>query len=323
MFDVYKPSGSVGAMTYPLILVGIVLTIALAFVYQFLLEWIPWIYASFLLTWGMGMAIGMISAFIVRIGHCRNLMIACLIGLLLATAGLGAKFGFQYLARVSAEAKFEAAANQLPDTALPELKKEIMKNVSFWQHLEERTDQGWQIGRGGMPVKGILVYLVWLIEAGMISFFGLTLPISAGSEPYSDKTNQWASEAQVVMTLPITDEEMVSKIQSATSVDDLLEIPIPKTDVSTKFAVYTVNSIPGQELEDAYLSVTLVAYSINSKGEQDTKETPLVKHAVLSSEKRVQLIENGELLQEALEEYRASGAADELDEVAEEQDEQQ
>jgi hypothetical protein len=54
MFQTYQPSGKIGALAWPLMLVGMALAIALAFVYQFLLAWIPLIYVNFLLTWGMG-----------------------------------------------------------------------------------------------------------------------------------------------------------------------------------------------------------------------------------------------------------------------------
>lgn len=285
---------------------ALLVTIAMAFIYQLLLEWIPFIYVSFLLTLALGTAIGMMTAFAVRSGHCRNVAIAGLIGVGLATAGLGAKFLFQYPMWVNNETSIYMTDNQIPETDREKIRSEIYEGVSFVDHLNLRTQQGWSIGRGGMPIQGIFVYAVWLIEAGMVFYFAWTLPVAEARKPYSEKTGQWASEAAVVMTLPITSDEMVSKIMQATDVDQLLEIPIPENDRSNRFAVYTVNSIPGQEMEDAYLSVTLLEYSVNNKGEQETKETPLVKHAILSSAKRQQLVDNADLLQEALADYRAS-----------------
>ena len=102
----------------------------------------------------------------------------------------------------------------------------------------------------------------------------------------------------------MTNEEMVRQIESATTVDGLLEIPIPKTDQSDRFAVYRVNSIQGQELEDAYLSVDLLELSLDKEGNQQAKTKSLVQHAVLSAEQRKQLVENASLLKEAMTEYR-------------------
>ncbi len=307
MFDVYKPSGGIGPLTYPLMIGGIVVAVALAFVYQLALEYIPLIYLCFLITGAMGMGLAMLASFIVNVGHCRNLMVAAIIGLVLATCGLGAKYWFQYQRIVKNQVAFEMDQPNVTEADREAVQKFVGENLTFMKHIEFRAATGWNVGRGGgAPVSGFLVYLVWLIEAGIIYYFALTIPVSAAGEPYSEKTSKWADEAENVMSLPVTEDEMVAKIKSASTVDELLEIPIPKTDMSNQFAMYTVNSIPGQELEDAYLTVELTTFSVNNKGEEVTTSESLVKHAVLSSEKRKQLVDNAELLQEALEDYRAS-----------------
>ncbi len=311
MFNVYQPSGAIGFKTLPLIIAGIFLTIVLAFVYQFLLEWIPLIYVNFLLTLGMGIGVGMIGSFVVKSGHCRNWLIAGLVGMIFFLSGLGAKYWFQYQ-RMTQELVGLWTEQIESDPNIPATEKESeldfrKQNFTFLMHIGVRVNQGWVVGKGnGAPLSGIFVYVIWLIEAGIIGYFAVTAPVATAKEPYSEKMIAWADEAQVVMTLPITDPEMVSKIESASSVDDLLEIPIPINDQSTQFAIYTVNSIPGEEFEDAYLSVDLITYSVNKKGEQETKTRSLVAHAVMSADKRKQLIENAELLQEAIAEYRAS-----------------
>jgi len=145
------------------------------------------------------------------------------------------------------------------------------------------------------------------------------MPRGSVKEPYSEKMRMWADESESVMILPITSDEMVSQIQSATWVDELLKIPIPQTDESAKFGQYVVNSIPGQEMEDAYLTVQTIEYSINKKGEQETQETMLVENAILSSQQRAQLVENAELLNEAMNDFRASVHEERLAQPAEEE----
>lgn len=318
MFEVYKPSGGIGILTWPLFVLGLAIVVGLAFVYQFLLELIPFIYVNALLTWGMGIGIGVISAFIIKTGHCRNVALAMLIGLALATTGLSAKYLWQFRAAVVEGRQWLETTDEISDENRPLVIAAFEENYNLQEHLQERVETGWSIGRGqnGAPVGGVLVYLVWLIEAGVVFYFAWTMSRAAVKEPYSEKMNLWADEAEMVMVLPITSDEMVSKIQSATSVDELLEIPIPKTDQSAKLAQYIVNSIPGKEMEDAYLTVNTIEYSVNKKGEQETDEKTLVQHAVLSSQQRSQLVENAELLSEAMEEYRASVQAERLAETA-------
>lgn len=321
MFEVYKPSGGVGFKSVPLLVIGLIVVAVLAVVYALLLELIPFIYVNALLALGMGIAIGTVAAFIVKRGHCRNVLLATLIGLLLAVTGLCGKFVSQYYRTRAAGVEFLEAIDVaemegVTEEMRPQVIESFKNEYSLIVHLKERVDAGWNIGRrgNGAPIGGWLVYGVWLIEAGIFFYFAWTMSRGAAKEPYSEKMNMWANESEAVMVLPITSDEMVTKIQSATSVDELLEIPIPKTDQSTKFAQYVVNSIPGQEMEDAYLTVQTVEYSINKKGEQETIETMLVENAILTSAQRAQLVENSELLNEAIEMYRASEREERLKE---------
>ncbi len=335
MFDTYQPSGKFRTLTIPLILIGMLIATALAYVYHLLLEWIPLIYVNFLITLFSGIGLGMIATWIVNMGHARNRMIAIAIGVLLALTALSAKYYFQYqtfLNQVVAAEKEDFLEKS--DAVLDEEQREQLLNdlrdvirgqVGIADYLKLRVDQGWNLGRrgnGGMPLTGIFVYLIWLIEAGILLYYAVTMPLSAAGEPYSEKLNEWASEEEGVMNLPITDGEMVAQIQSAQSVDDLLSLPIPKTDESTKFAAYRVNSIEGQELEDAYLSVDLIEFSVNSKGEQETETTPLVKYAILTSGQRAQLLENADLMKEAFAAYRESIEAESVAENQAEEDAQ-
>ena len=322
MFETYKPSGGFGIALLPLILIGAAIAIGVAFVYQLLLNWIPLIYVNFLLTLGVGALLSFVAVTICFYGHCRNRMLGFLVGLLLATSFLGAKFWFQYQTaypivrgQVLNELKFNEEFNLNEEQAETAADEYMSQNYSLLDHLGMRVDEGWQIGRrgNGGPVAGYFVYLIWLIEAGIIYFLAASGGLSQSGSPYSEKMSTWANEGEVVMNLPITNAEMITQIQQASTVEQLLEIPIPKTDESATFAVYKTNSIPGDELEDAYLTVELLEFSINKKGEQEKKETQLVTNAILSSDKRKELIENASLLEEALADYRQAVIEETID----------
>ena len=313
MFETYKPSGGIGIMLFPALLLGIAIAIGLSYVYQLLLDWIPFIYVSFLLTIGAGVVLSVVGAVACSFGHCRNRGVGLIVGMLLTVAFIGGKFWFQFQASVPPNARaivMELLEDEKFDVK-PEERKQLVEDMvanqfTILNHLQARVDQGWQIGRRGqgIPVSGVFVYLVWLVELLIVLFTATSGTRAQAAAPYSEKLSTWASEEEHVMTLPVTDDEMISQIRSAASVEQLLEIPIPKTDQSNVFAIYKTNSIPGQELEDAYLSVQLLELSVNNKGEEERKETPLVTHAILSSEKRKELVENASLLEEAIADYR-------------------
>jgi hypothetical protein len=291
----------------PLILLATGATIPLAFVYQLVLNLIPLIYVNFLATLGMGYGLGRVGKFVVQSGKVRNLVVASLLAIILTFTGLGAKFFFQYLTILDNVTTEVMQSENIEASQREELKRKISKDLTFVKHLKTRAEIGWHLGRGGQngaPVNGVFVYLVWMIEAGIVLYFSVPSTYASAGMPFSEKLNAWASETNTVMILPVTSEEMVSQIRAATSVEQLLEIPIPKTDESNQFAVYKVNSIQGQELEDAYLTVSLLTLSVNNKGEQVREEKELVKNAILSSQQRAHLVESAQLLQKAIAEYR-------------------
>lgn len=344
-FNRYSPSGRVSPLFFVYLGLALIVAIIAAFVYQLGLYWIPFIYVNFLLTGAMGLLVGMVGSFVVNQGKARSILLALLGAVVLTLAGLGAKFWFQYQRDYNEQAR---AVEALKETGFAELQQELamelgqdamgaseasdtsgqdgqlpeeakaefiraidqqLEQYTFAAHLQQRVDDGWLVGKGkGMPISGVFVYLIWLIEAGAILGIGGMMMWESASQPFSEKLGQWASESEVVMSLPVSDPAMIEKIQAANSVDQLLEIPIPKDDQSNQIAVYTVNSIPGQEMEDAYLSVELQTHKINSKGEAEVDKKNLVKFAVLSSQQRYQLRDNASLLQEAIQAYQASRA---------------
>lgn len=309
MFETYKPSGKFGVMAIPAALIGLALAVASAFVYQLGLYWIPLIYISFLLTWFYGIGLGMAGSMIVRAGKIRNVVLAVLIGLAFTVAAVGGKFYFQHRQMVSESmAALEAGPEVAEALTQEQIQQFVDQELTFAKHIEYRVEQGWEIGKpgrnGGLPIKGPFVYLIWALELGIIAWSAVSMPAAAAAAPYSEKLDQWASEEEVVMTLPVTSNEMVAKIKAASTVDELMDIPIPKTDESNQFAVYRVNSIEGQEMEDAYLSVDLMTLSLDKNGEQTAETKPLVQHAVFTSQQREQLVENADLLKEALDEYQ-------------------
>lgn len=306
MFETYKPSGRFGIIALPMALVCLVVAIAASFIYHLALHWIPLIYVSFLITFGLGIGLGVVGSKIVEIGKVRNIALAVLIGLVLTLGSLAGKFYFQYQQMLTDTV---AMLMQDPEAAGadPEMVRDALsQELTFTEHIKARVEQGWQIGRagGGAPISGPFVYVVWLVELGIIAWSAIGMPKSAAGEPFSEKLGEWASEEEIVMTLPVTSEEMVVQIKAASTVDELLEIPIPETDQSDQFAVYKTNSIEGQELEDAYLSVHLMRLYLDKDGNQKSEDTPLVRHAVFSSTQRKQLIENAQLLNEAMADFR-------------------
>lgn len=324
MFEVYKPSGGFGLSTIIYFLIGLVLAGLLAFVYAYGLRYIPLIYVSFLMTGAFGLALGFLGSVIVSMGHCRNTLLAAMIGLLLCGFGLAAKHYVQYGLWLGDYTEF-VVENEIREGTLAQgqaeaggekIREALANQFSYFDHFKERADEGIVVGRGkGAPLTGVFIYAIWVIEFGIVLYLSWMMPIGSAKEPYSEKMGTWADETEEAMRLPISSDEMVNQIKSAATVEELLEIPIPKTIDNQRYALYTVHSVPGEELEDAYLSVSLFVRSFDKDGEEQLDETELVQNAILTSAQRGQLLENASLMNEALAAYREALAEDARAEV--------
>ena len=72
MFQTYRPSGKFGAMTMPLWLLALVVTVPLSIAYVVLLEVIPLIYVSVILTLVAGWLLGLAAYFACKWGACQE-----------------------------------------------------------------------------------------------------------------------------------------------------------------------------------------------------------------------------------------------------------
>ena len=301
MIEYYKPSGRFSPLSPVCVLVAAIAMLGVAFVYQWLIRFIPLIYLNFLLTCGVGILLAVAGGMAIRMGHIRNVPLAFLVGFVLLLVTLGGKYWFQYRHMVSEVAVAVMEENGVPSEKQQELVAALTEKLTFTEHIKLRVEEGWTIGRGGgAPVGGPMVYFVWLLEAAIIFFTGVMTCGNAGGAPYNERLGKWADEEEVVMTLPIESEEKLAKITGVTDISSLLEIPVPSTLDSDRNAVYKTHSIEGKEVEDAYLSVDLVTHSVNNKGEEQEDVLPLIKYAVISSEQRAELLERAKLIQEGV-----------------------
>src|SRR5690242_20619989 len=100
-FATYKPSGRLRALAFALFLGATVAGAAVAWLYQSLMTWIPYIYVNLVLCVGFGAALGAAGAFAVRRGHCRNRVVALALAVPLALVAVAASYGWAYRGTLS------------------------------------------------------------------------------------------------------------------------------------------------------------------------------------------------------------------------------
>ncbi|MCU1278207.1 MAG: hypothetical protein JWM53_1753, partial [bacterium] len=100
-FASYRASGRFNPLTLALFAGAIVAGAAVAWIYQLLMTWIPYIYADVVLCGGFGAALGVAGMYAVRRGHCRNRVVALVLALPLALVAVGASYYWSYQSTLS------------------------------------------------------------------------------------------------------------------------------------------------------------------------------------------------------------------------------
>ena len=306
MLNVYKPSNQSGNYL-PLLFIGLGATVGLSSVYARLLA-----LASRpegvngLLAIAFAVLVAILAVLTATIGHVRNPRTGTWIGISFVLVAIGAKFAWQYEYHVRAAVQQRILNNDFPDSSPTEIREIVRQTLTFPAHLRLRIGKGWRFNNAGVPWNGPAVYTVWALE---VLIFLAMCPIAArhlASQPYSQHLKQWATDVNIVMRLPVDSDAMIDQIRAATTVDALLDLPIPQTGTSNRHAEYRVNGVRGQEDEEAYLSIDLVTVKANKPGSKTNSRRRLVQFALLSAEQRRALTENTELLTEAIAAYQAS-----------------
>jgi hypothetical protein len=161
----------------------------------------------------------------------------------------------------------------------------ITDPVNVWEAIKELNSEGvWSVTGSssrltGIPVKGIILALVWVGEFLTLLYFSVKLPSSEAGKPYSERQDKWMSEK--ALPVPAAFIENVDEFKRAVAGGDYsaLTTPLEITDESTQGADEArhakVTIYPDQL--DPYISVQNVAVKFKKK-KKDVKTTDVVKY---------------------------------------------
>jgi hypothetical protein len=214
-FQTYRPSGRLRLQTLPLFVAAIAISCAAAWLYQALMRWIPYIYLNFLLCAGFAFGIAAAGLYAVRLGHCRNRVVALILAVPLALAPVGASYYWGYRATLS------EIAHQHPETSVDDIRQE----VTFSRWLDARREAGWTLSsshssssstQSKPDISGIGVVIIWTIEALVVLAFTLALVGTAAGAAYCEACGRWCEPK------PLTLQGLAaSDLESALQMGDL------------------------------------------------------------------------------------------------------
>ncbi len=274
MLTRYKPSGKTSARLIPAALVGAAIAVGLAWPYQALINWVPFIYINLVIWIGMAIVVGAITVFVCSVGHNRNRLVGILVGAVIASAAVAGSHYWSYRS-ARAEIREELAKDMSP----AEVDELIANEVTLRRYLDVRAEAGWSLGTRSSDGKGDLVgpvvWIIWGIEALGLLFAAVYM--GGKGSPFCEKCNTSIDE-QPLFTRTDLDLGDLGAITEAQHVEALVEIP-PRSEPSSgglrvKYAAHVCPTCDG----DVYLTVTSVMPSVK---EDDSDEEKTVHEEVV------------------------------------------
>lgn len=179
----YQESGKIKPSGYLFsILILFFIGAIVGYLYSALVIVIPFIYLNFLLTVGAGFAIGFSTLILSRKTHNRN---AISIYLLALFGGLCLMF-FQWITHITwaFDIKFPS-----PDKVLANLDLFVKPGIFFSLIQQINAIGTWQLS--GIQVSGIILTLIWIVEALIIMGLPLFAVYKCRPYPYSENNGKW------------------------------------------------------------------------------------------------------------------------------------
>jgi hypothetical protein len=260
----YRHSGKFGVHGPLLaIIAAIVAGYPLGIIYSYLIKWIPFIYLNFFITVGYGLIFGFITMPLLRFARVRNGAIALLTGL---AVGLCASY-------LSWNGYAHAMVKDVPALLTP---AQILR---FMKILYENGS--WGIGFGSSaPVTGVLLALIWLVEAGIIIGASALLSFVAVAHiPFCETHACWLNEEKKIEKL---DAFVLPDHVAALKAGNIepLEQATPRVPASGRFSRLILRHSSKCE-EFCTLSIANVTVSMDKNGKPQEKTETIITNLLL------------------------------------------
>jgi hypothetical protein len=214
----YDPSGKYSPLSFVyFILASFLILPILGLIYAYCIWYIPFIYINLFIAIGFGFGVGfIITFFAVKLGKVRNKMLATVFGILGALIAL--YFHWSVWADLVINAGESYGSSRIGIT---------VSNIEFFQVFKlacnpavlfELIGEINKVGTWGIsaiPVSGIFLSLIWIIEAGIVIAVSFIMTRNASQIPYCEIHNDWFKEHKIPELNFIEDKEkMLSSIEN-------------------------------------------------------------------------------------------------------------
>lgn len=271
----YRHAGGFDPSQLPLaVLAGATAILVMGVVYGYVIRYSPLIYLNILALLGFGYGVGWTVGNAVRKGKCRNRTLRDFLWLVAVVSAL-------YVSWVTWV--FAITGHQ----------HLILDPRSLWHALVFIGKKGvWSIGSSGIPVSGILLYLVWVAEAIILAVMAWTTSMDQDPGPFCEACGQWVAPMARLPRLGFThatDRNSGLKAMGAGEIDPLFSLG-PCADDCKIWLSVLLEACPSRE-HLIVLTVTQTVQTTNGKGEVANKVTSIMRNRLVDPETCARIIE--------------------------------
>lgn len=264
----YKHSGRFEAgPTVIAFVAAIVCSLVFGAIYGVLVWVVPFIYVIVFGTIGLGLAVGFISGHLGKWAKIRNTPLSIVMPLLAGFAAMYAAWaGWLYA---------------FSDWTLLSFNPVEITRVA----RAIATQGAWSMF--STTPTGIWLYLIWLIEFGIVVIGAILLCAGAiAGVPFSEKTGQWAEQTYTFPPANALTPEAIAQARQELERGDFSCFALfePSEDHDTSaHTSFLVNYVEGFE-EEMFLTISSIESHYNSEGELMVKTEPIAQHMIIDAE---------------------------------------
>ncbi len=276
----YQPSGKAPLTGVLLVLGGgIAAAVPLSIVYILAVRYIPFVYLNLLAVVGFGFGFGAIVAKLVRLGKLRSPLIGGGLGLV---AGLLAA----WLQWVFFAAFIAHNADEIP--LVPAYFGFLINPRALGAFARIAAEHGTWSLKDGDPVTGVVLVIIWTVEALVIIGPAALFAGGQAAKPLSELLQRWAVGVRLPGRLPFFADP--AGVRTRLEGGDLMPLVTNERPAGTRYARLDLCRADGDPA-CSYLSVENVTETVDKRGRRQSATTAVVTHLRVPAELARQLQE--------------------------------
>jgi hypothetical protein len=278
----YQPSHKMPlAGILALLVGGVIAALPLALVYIYAVWYIPFVYINFFLCLGFGLVLGAVLAMLARLGKLRSPWAVGILALLVGLVAVYLQWGV-YLTLIFNSETTGTGTNADTTTSFSlNLFGNILAHpAAMWVAMQKINETGTWSLKGSTP-SGIFLGIIWVIEAVIILGGAYLLAKAQASEPFSETSNEWATEE--TLAHPLTFAQDAAATRTALESGQFHHLtPHTSAVAEDPFARLKLHSAPNDH-NCRYLTLENVTTTLDKKGKPSQSTTTVVQHLAISA----------------------------------------